>query len=84
LLLLRVDGAYTEEARRNRIGGPVTIRLVGGTDGRPHNARVVKGLGSGLDENALRASSLWRFEPGRQGGLVVACQATMQMNFRIL
>lgn len=84
VLLLRVDGAYTELARKNRTSGPVTIRLTVGTDGRAHNATVFKGLGSGLDESALRALGMWRFEPGRQGDRVVACHATMQMNFRIL
>ena len=84
VLLLRVDGAYSEEARRRRLGGNVTIKLVVGTDGRVHRPRVVHGLGSGLDEAALRALSFWRFEPARQLGKPVAHQATMQMTFHII
>lgn len=82
-LLLRIEGTYSEQARRSRVGGQVTIRLTVGTDGRVHNPRVVKGLGSGLDENALRTLGMWRFEPGRQGDRVVASKATIQMNFQI-
>jgi TonB family protein len=83
-VLMGVDGAYTEEARRKRLSGSVTIKIVVGSDGRVHDARVVAGLGSGLDEKALRAISMWRFQPARQGDRLVARPAKISMTFRIL
>ena len=83
-LLLKVDGAYTDEARSKRIGGSITVRLIVGTDGRVHRPEIVHGLGSGLDESAIRALALWRFDPATQNGNPVASPATVAMSFSIL
>src|SRR5215831_15011641 len=44
---------YTDDARAHGVEGTVTVEAVKGEDGRILKVRVLKGLGFGLDENAL-------------------------------
>jgi protein TonB len=55
-----------------------------GADGLAHNTQVVKGMGLGLDEQALTAIEQWRFEPGMKDGAPVNVLATIEVNFRLL
>ena len=55
-----------------------------GPDGLAHNARVLRGLGLGLDENAIDAISQWRFRPAVKDGQPVTVPATIEVNFRLL
>src|SRR5436190_16543361 len=55
---------YSDEGRRRRIEGIVKIEAQVDGDGRPRDLRVARGLGSGLDENALLAVRSWRFAAG--------------------
>ena len=75
---------YTEEARRARLEGTVTLSLVVDASGAPINLRVLKGLGLGLDGKALEAVAEWRFAPGQKEGKPVPILATIQVNFRLL
>src|SRR5439155_9268788 len=58
---------YSDEARSRGIEGIVRLEVRVGVDGRPGNLRIVKGLGFGLDENALLAVREWKFTPGQRG-----------------
>jgi TonB family protein len=82
--LLSVNGLYSEPARKSRIKGTVVVRVTVGVDGRVHQPQIIRGLGFGLDENALRVFPLWRFEPGRQGDKAVAVRSAVQMKFDLL
>ncbi|HEV3200792.1 MAG TPA: energy transducer TonB [Bryobacteraceae bacterium] len=83
-ILLKVDGGYTDAARRARLQGDVTVRFVVGVDGHAHEPSIVQGMDPGIDENALRAVSMWLFEPARRAGQPVQLPSTIQMNFRLL
>jgi protein TonB len=54
---------YTEEARKAKLQGSVTLRVLIGADGRAKRVQVVKGLGLGLDDRASEAVRAWRFAP---------------------
>ena len=56
---------YTDEARKAKLQGNVTLRVLIGADGRAARIQLVKGLGMGLDEQALLAVRTWRFVPAR-------------------
>jgi TonB family protein len=59
---------YSEEARRLRIQGEVTLQVKFGADGRVEVLRVVSGLGHGLDEQAERVAQQIRFKPALRNG----------------
>jgi protein TonB len=54
---------YPAEARRQGIEGTVRLSVTIGSDGRVLEAKVVQGLGFGLDEAARRALLSARFKP---------------------
>ncbi|MBI3696152.1 MAG: M56 family metallopeptidase [Acidobacteria bacterium] len=82
-LISRVEPDYTEEAKNARIEGEVELSLEVQPDGRAHKIRVEKGLDPGLDENAVKAVSQWRFEPGKKDGEAAAMAATVVVRFRL-
>jgi periplasmic protein TonB len=56
---------YTDDARKAKLQGNVTLRVLIGADGRAARIQLVQGLGLGLDEQALQAVRSWRFVPAR-------------------
>jgi len=64
-LLREVKAEYTEDARRRNVTGEVLLEVVIRRDGTVGPVRVLRGLGSGLDERAAYAVRQWRFAPGR-------------------
>jgi TonB family protein len=77
---------YSEEARKAKYSGEVTLSIIIGTDGlvRRDSIQIVHSLGLGLDEQAIKAVSQWRFKPGTKDGKPVAVQAQILVNFRLL
>jgi TonB family protein len=59
---------YTQEARSLRIEGEVLLEVVLQASGNLHVVRVVRGLGHGLDDNAVRAAEQIRFKPATRNG----------------
>lgn len=74
---------YSDEARRRGIEGLVTVAARVDADGRVSAARVVRGLGSGLDQNALVALRQWRFRPGTRAGAPIALWAEVDIEFSL-
>lgn len=82
-VLFRTEPKYTDEARKDRVQGTVTVRLVIDAQGKPQNIRVEKGLGHGLDENAVAAVSAWLFSPGRANRITIAVPISVEVRFRL-
>jgi TonB family protein len=74
---------YTSEARRHNIEGVVTVQAQFDAEGNFKVLRVVKGLGYGLDENALEALQKWRFAPAYRDGQRVSVVAQIDVNFTL-
>jgi len=77
------DPEYSEEARKSKYQGVVVLWLVIGPDGHPHEVRVARPLGMGLDEKAIEAVRTWRFEPAKKDGQPVAVQMNVEVSFRL-
>lgn len=75
---------FSVEARAAKVQGTVVLYLEVGPDGAPRNVRVMRPLGLGLDEQAVRAVQQWRFAPGTKDGQPVAVAATAEVNFRLM
>lgn len=78
-----VKPAYTAQARRAGIQGVVGLECVVEKDGHPDEIRVTKALDPGLDEEAVKALRLWRFEPGRKDGNPVRVRIEIEMTFTL-
>ena len=82
-LLQEIKPAYTEDARRRGIEGDVVLEVVVLADGSIGNVRVVRSLGFGLDERAVRAMRRWRFRPAERHGAAVDVVVEVAMEFRL-
>jgi TonB family protein len=74
---------YTEEARRLAVEGEVLIEVLFEASGQTKVRRLVRGLGHGLDENALSAARQIRFRPARQDGAAVDALAVVHILFQL-
>jgi TonB family protein len=61
--------SYTEQARLAGVEGTAVVYAEIRKDGSPENLRILRSLGFGLDEEAIRAVQQWRFEPDPEGEL---------------
>ena len=77
------DPEFSEEARKAKHQGVVIVNVIVGPDGRAHDLRVVQPLGLGLDEKAIEAVRLWKFEPARKDGRAVAVAVNIEVTFRL-
>jgi protein TonB len=77
------DPEYSDEARKAKYQGAVTLWVVVGPDGRVREARIARSLGMGLDEKALAAVRTWRFEPAYKDSVPVPVQVNIEVHFRL-
>ena len=73
-LVKKVNVDFTEEARLARIDGSASLEMTIDEQGVPQSVRIVRPIGLGLDEEAIRAYSQWRFEPS-SGRAPIAIQS---------
>jgi protein TonB len=78
-----VKPAYTEEARVAQIEGVVRVELTVDDLGNVIAVKVLKGLGYGLDDAALRAAKQLTFAPGTRCGKAALTKLTVGMRFSL-
>jgi TonB family protein len=83
VIVEKPNPVYSEEARRLGLEGEVLIEVVFPASGAVRVIRVIKGLGHGLDEAAIRAAQQIRFKPALQQGRPVDFPATVHIVFQI-
>lgn len=75
---------YSEEARKTKYQGAVVVEGVINLDGRVTDIKVVKGVGMGLDENAVAAVKTWRCKPASgPSGKPVRTLVPIEVTFRL-
>lgn len=74
---------YPEMARKAGIEGRVIVQFIVNEDGSVEDPRVIRGIGGGCDEEALRAVSQAKFKPGRQRGEAVRVQYSLPVVFHL-
>lgn len=82
-LVKEVRPDYTPDARRRNIEGDVVLEIVITNRGTVDRVRVLRGLGAGLDENAIAAVKQWRFEPARRQGAPVDVVVEVSVGFHM-
>jgi len=74
---------YTTEALRNKVEGVIKVEVLFGSDGAVQQVLVVRGLGFGLDEEALKAAKEIKFKPGEVEGKPVSMWIGVQLTFSL-
>jgi len=77
------DPQYSMAARQAKVKGICVVGLIVDSNGVPQNVHVVRGLGSGLDENAIKAVEQYRFKPAQYQGRPVPVEVNIEVNFDI-
>jgi TonB family protein len=79
----QVEPAFDEYARANKISGKCLINFIVGSDGEPSHLTILRPLGAGLDEEALKAVQQYVFAPALEDGRPVAVEINIEVNFQI-
>ena len=74
---------YTPEAKQLKIQGDVVLEVRFSADGRCHVIRVVRGLGHGLDEQAIRVAEETQFKPATRDGRPVDITTYYRIDFQL-
>jgi TonB family protein len=75
------EPAYSEEARKAKFAGIVALSIVVDAHGIVRNVQISKHLGMGLDEEAVKTVSTWKFKPAMKQG--VAVPVPVEVSFRL-
>ncbi len=74
---------YTQEARSLRIQGEVLLDVVLEASGSLHVLGVMRGLGHGLDDNAIKAAERIRFKPATKNGQPEDSRVVLHIVFQL-
>jgi TonB family protein len=81
---LRAQLKYPKEAKRRNISGTVFVGFIVDNTGRVKDIKLLKGIGFGCDEEALRVvSAMPPWNPGRQRGQPVSVSYALPIRFII-
>lgn len=82
-IVLMVDPAYTDAARRAKVSGTAVAEVTIGRDGHLYSASLLRDPGYGLGEQTLRVLGLWRFAPATVDGKPVALRVSLETSFTL-
>jgi protein TonB len=75
---------YSDEARKAKYQGTVSLEVTITGDGRVINPRVVKGPGLGLEEKAMAQVKNWKLKPALgPNGKPITCTVIIEVAFRL-
>jgi len=78
------EAEFSEEARRAKYQGAVLVTLIVDKDGNAQDVRVLRPIGYGLDEQAVKAVRLYKFKPANKVGKgPVAVRLNYLVNFHM-
>lgn len=75
---------YPDSAKNNNIEGSVNVRMVINEDGSIAEPKVIRGIGYGCDEEALRiVNNMPKWNAGKQNGKAVKVYYTLSIYFHL-
>lgn len=75
---------YPSAAKEANVQGMVVVSFIVTAEGKVEHVEVLRGIGSGCDEEAVRVisnSGIWT--PGKNGGNAVAVKMTLPVQFKL-
>jgi TonB family protein len=82
-ILYKPRPEYTEEGRKRQIEGEVLLEALFPAQGEIQVQRLLRGLGYGLDESAMKAARAIRFRPALRRGLPIDSVAIIHITFQL-
>ncbi len=82
-LVRGIAPSYPDAARAGGVEGDIRLELVVGVAGNVESARVLRGVGHGLDDSALRAARQFQFAPATKAGHTVRVRMGWSIQFRL-
>jgi TonB family protein len=82
-ILFKPKPDYTDKGRTAKVEGEVLLRVLFSAMGDVRVLDIVRGLGYGLDENAVRAAQQIKFRPEQRDGQPVDSTATVHIMFQL-
>ncbi len=83
LILSKPRANYTDEARQTQTQGTITLAVLFGADDRIKFILVLKGLGHGLNEEAVKAAQGINFQAATKDGKPIPVVKMVQYSFTI-
>jgi len=74
---------YPELAKRAGVQGKVFVIAFINENGNVVGVKIIKGIGAGCDESAMRAVLSVRFKPGKHNGKPVKVQVAVPLIFKL-
>ena len=74
---------YPEIARQARVSGRVIVQFIVDKEGNVVDPVVIRGIGGGCNEEALRVVKLAKFIPGKQRGKPVRVRYALPITFKL-
>ena len=75
---------YPKDAMESGIEGRVFVKIIVEPNGSISNAKIIRGLGYGCDEEAVRVvESMPNWKPGRKNGETVRVNMAIPVNFKL-
>lgn len=81
---LNLNLTYPDQAVNDSIQGKIYIEFIVEKDGSLSNVKILRGIGGGCDEEAVRIIQLMpQWKPGKSNGKTVRVKNTLPMNFSL-
>jgi len=74
---------YPRKAQQYNVEGKVFVEFIVNKNGTPVDIKVIRGIGAGCDEEAMRVISLSKWNPGKQRGKAVRVKMSMAIVFKL-
>lgn len=74
---------YPQSARMSGVEGMVVVSFVVEKDGSISDEKIVRSIGAGTDEEALRIAKMFVFDPGRNNGNIVRTRMNIPVKFQL-
>lgn len=82
-ILSKKPASYTDNARSNSVSGTVRLLILFAASRRITHILILKDLGYGLTENAVRAARQIKFEPAQENGKPISQVKIVEYSFTV-
>ena len=81
--IYKPEPPYTKEARAAKLEGTDVFWIVVDASGNVADVNLVRSVGKGLDESAMRTVRTWKFMPATKKGKPVPVKVVVETSFRL-